>query len=184
MKKFKAVLNLLPVWLTLVFVITLLCGLIYASVQQSLRQGANDPQIQIAEDLADRLNPLTQIPNFSQTVDLKKSLSTFVIIYNHDGKPITSTAYLDNQIPSPPIGVFQNAEKNKENRVTWEPQDQIRIAAVIVPFGNQTGFILAGRSLREVEKRVDRITAFTFIIWLVSIIGSFIVLFTSKLIFL
>ena len=184
MKKFfKIVQLILPFWLTLVFVTIALTGLIYVSVQQNLRQGANDPQIQVAEDLADRLNPQTQIPNFSQTIDLRKSLSTFVIVYNHDGKPIASTAYLDNQIPSPPIGVLQFAEKNRENRVTWEPVEGVRIASVIIPLSGQTGFVLAGRSLREVEVRIDRITMMTLAAWLVAVLGSFIILLVSRLIF-
>ena len=33
------------------FIVTILCGLIYATVQQSHRSGANDPQLQIALDL-------------------------------------------------------------------------------------------------------------------------------------
>jgi hypothetical protein len=39
-------------WLPLAVAITILAGLVYATVQQSLRQGANDPQIQLAEDTA------------------------------------------------------------------------------------------------------------------------------------
>jgi hypothetical protein len=44
--------NILRHWLPLAAVTTLLCGLVYLAVQQSLRQGANDPQIQMAEDAA------------------------------------------------------------------------------------------------------------------------------------
>ena len=44
--------NILRYWLPLAAVTTLLCGLIYLAVQQSLRWGANDPQIQMAEDAA------------------------------------------------------------------------------------------------------------------------------------
>ena len=38
---------------------TLTCGLIYAEVQQDQRSGANDPQVQLAEDAAARLNGTT-----------------------------------------------------------------------------------------------------------------------------
>jgi hypothetical protein len=35
---------------------TLCCGLVYALVQQDLRQSANDPQIQMAQDAARALD--------------------------------------------------------------------------------------------------------------------------------
>lgn len=180
--KNNLIINKMPFWLTLTVVITLLCGFIYVSVQQTLRIGANDPQIQIAQDLAGQLSQTKTIPSLNSVIDMKKSLATFVIIFDNKGKPISSTAYLDNRIPVPPLGVFQFAEKFKENRVTWQPQNTVRIAAVIVPFGNKSGFVLAGRSLREVEKRIDQITFFAVISWAMSVVGSFIVLFLSKLI--
>jgi hypothetical protein len=40
----------LKVWFVLAVVTTVLSGLIYLAVQQSYRQSANDPQIQMAED--------------------------------------------------------------------------------------------------------------------------------------
>ena len=35
---------------------TLCCGLVYGAVQQDLRMGANDPQLQLAEDAARALD--------------------------------------------------------------------------------------------------------------------------------
>jgi hypothetical protein len=53
--------------------------------------------------------------------------------------------------------VFDNAREKGENRITWEPKEGVRIAAVIKRFEGKTastsGFVLAGRSLDEVEKR-------------------------------
>ena len=172
--------DIFPFWLTMVVVITFLCGFIYVSVQQTLRQDANDPQIQVAEDLANQLSRTARPPTLNAVIDLKKSLATFVIIFNIKGKPVSSTAYLDNQIPVPPLGVFQFAEKFNENRITWQPQNNVRLASVIVPYGNKLGFVLVGRSLREVEKRVDKITLFAAITWLGAIFGSLIVLILNK----
>ena len=39
-------------WLLVAIVVTVLVGLLYAAVQQDLRQGANDQQIQMSEDAA------------------------------------------------------------------------------------------------------------------------------------
>jgi hypothetical protein len=36
-------------------IVTVLCGLIYVTVQHSHRSGANDPQLQIALDLKDAI---------------------------------------------------------------------------------------------------------------------------------
>ena len=43
-------------WLPLAIATAGLCALVYLTVQQSLRMGANDPQIQMAEDAASQLN--------------------------------------------------------------------------------------------------------------------------------
>ena len=41
--------------LSAIAIITIIMGLIYASVQQTYRSNADDPQIQIAHDLRDHL---------------------------------------------------------------------------------------------------------------------------------
>ena len=48
--------NIFRGWLPFAVVVTAFCALAYATVQQSLRQAANDPQIQMAEDTAASLN--------------------------------------------------------------------------------------------------------------------------------
>lgn len=50
------------------------------------------------------------------------------------------------------------AAREGGNRVTWQPSPDVRIALVVVPVrGHPDLVVLAGRSLREVEARVDRI---------------------------
>jgi hypothetical protein len=41
--------------LAAIAIVTILCGLIYVSVQQSHRSVANDPQLQIARDISEGL---------------------------------------------------------------------------------------------------------------------------------
>lgn len=175
--------KVLPLWLTLVFVISVLCGFFYVSIQQTLRIGANDPQIQIAEDVVTTLNKANQLPTLSPVVDIKKSLATFVIITDKQGKTITSTAQLNGQIPSIPQGVFQYAQTHQENRLTWQPENGLRFATVVIPYGKQSGFVLVGRSLREVEKRIDQMTFFAAAAWIASVVGSLIILLVAKMIF-
>jgi len=47
--------------------------------------------------------------------------------------------------------VLSSTKNGSENWVTWQPRGGVRIAAVVVK--SQGGYVLAGRSLREVEKR-------------------------------
>jgi hypothetical protein len=54
--------------------------------------------------------------------------------------------------------------------VTWQPEPSVRIASVVVAYGGaQPGFVLAGRSLRESEVRVDRLTSLLAAGWLASL---------------
>jgi hypothetical protein len=55
-----------------------------------------------------------------------------------------------------PAGILDYVRTRGEDRVTWQPEPGVRIAAVVVHFkGTQPGFVLAGRSLREAEVRED-----------------------------
>lgn len=177
-------------WLPIAVVTTIICGLIYTSIQQSFRMGANDPQIQIAEDaaaiLSNGVNPQTFIPVNADKVDIAKSLAPYVILYNNNGQPIASTGLLDNQIPNIPSGIFTYVKDHGEDRLTWQPKNGVRSAVVVTQYtGNQSGFVLVGRSLREVEKRENQLLVQVFAAWTVSLVASFVVitflsLFTPK----
>ncbi len=47
--------NIFRIWLPFAVTVTAFCALTYAAVQQSFRQNANDPQIQLAEDAVDAI---------------------------------------------------------------------------------------------------------------------------------
>ena len=93
-------------WLAGVVVITIFCGLVYGSIQQVLRLGANDPQIQMSQDIAAKISQnqstLDLIPQ--EKVDISKSLAPFIIVFDENGKPIASSAILNNMTPVPPSG--------------------------------------------------------------------------------
>jgi len=169
-------------FLPLAATITLLCGLIYTEIQQNLRMSANDPQIQIAEDYASLLtngtNPQFLVPQLK--IDISKSLGPYVIIFNENGDAILSSAILDNKIPTPPKSVFDSVKKYGETRITWQPKIGVRSATVITRFtGAKPGFILAGRSIREVEIREDNALKITFLGWIVTMAAGFITVFLS-----
>ena len=58
--------NIFRVWAPFAVVICAFSGLAYITVQQSERQGANDPQIQMAEDAALRQNRLRLLGKLDQ----------------------------------------------------------------------------------------------------------------------
>ncbi len=153
-------------FIPLTIIITAFCGLIYVSVQQNYRQTANDPQIQMSEDSASALENGAKPEEIvgKTEVDLSKSLAPFLIIYNDGEEPINSQAVLDGKIPRPPVGVFDFVRTHGKEWFTWEPKPGIRIAAVVTKYnGGSPGFVLAGRSIREVENRED---------WLVKEVGG------------
>ena len=170
--------NVIRYWLPLAAVTTLLSGLIYLAVQQSLRWGANDPQIQMAEDAAAVLAagnaPESVLP--ATQVEISGSLAPFMVIYNDSGEPLGSSAKLNGLTPALPHGIFDYTRQKGEDRVSWQPVAGVRIAAVVVAYGGvQPGFVLAGRSLREVEIRENQVEQITAIAWLVTLAVSLVV---------
>jgi hypothetical protein len=150
-------------WLPFAVIIVIFSGLIYAAVQQNYRTGANDPQIQVAEDISTAISTGQAAPGAivpaNPTVDMTQSLSTFVIIYTATGTPIGGSVALDGKIPSLPAGVTDYTLLRGQDRFTWEPKPGVRIAAVLNHFnGAIPGFVLAGRSLKEVEIRQNSLT--------------------------
>lgn len=136
---------------------TLCCGFVYTAVQQDLRMGANDPQLQLAEDAAHSLDagaPATSLVG-STKVDVAVSLAPFIVIFDPAGHVLASDGVLDGHDPIPPLGVLDAARQDPPNAVTWEPRASVRIASVTVPWHG--GTVLAGRSLREVGREVDNI---------------------------
>ena len=145
---------------------TLCCGLVYAAVQQDLRMGANDPQLQLAEDAARALDagaPATTLVG-SAPVDVAVSLAPFIVIFDPAGHVLATDGRLDGHDPVPPPGVPDVARQNPPNKVTWEPRAGVRIATVTVPWSG--GTVLAGRSLREVERQEDNVLLIAAAAWL------------------
>jgi len=173
--------NLLPrtflYWLSLAFCLTVLAGLVYVTVQQNFRQGANDPQIQMAEDAAIQLQDGAQAQTVvgGGKVDMSRSLAPFLIVYDATGHVLASSAQLNGAVPDMPPGVFDSVRASGEDRLTWQPQEGVREAAIVTQFGgNHPGFVLAGRSLREVEDRESQLTQLVGLALIVGIVGSFV----------
>jgi hypothetical protein len=150
-------------WFITALAIIAMSILLYGAVQQSFRTGANDPQIQLAEDGARALEngiSAASIAPIDNPIDIAKSLAPFVIVYDENGQVISSSGKLNDTVPVPPLGVLAYAAQHGEHRVTWQPQRGVRIATVVTRFNTGTvrGFVLAGRSLYEVEKRENALS--------------------------
>ncbi|MBV8083417.1 MAG: hypothetical protein JO247_01245 [Chloroflexi bacterium] len=145
------------IWFPIAAGLTILAGTAYAGVQQDLRQSANDPQIQIAEDAATALATGVQPESVTPTqhIDLGRGLTPFVMVFDANGRVLASSGSLNGATPVLPPGVLQRAAEHGQNRLTWQPQPGVREAAVIqsVTGAPQARYVLAARSLREVESR-------------------------------
>jgi hypothetical protein len=152
-------------WLPVAAAVTVLAFTGYALVQQTLRQGANDPQVQMAEDLAAALGSGTSPPPATETVDLGVSLRPFTMVFDQRGELIVSGVQLHGAPPALPSGVLDRARSRGQLRFTWAPEPAVRIAAVVTPAPNG-GFVLAGRSLREVERRTEASLQIALLGWM------------------
>ncbi len=173
------------IWIPLAFAISVLSMLIYVSIQQTIRIGANDPQIQMAEDGAAALSrgatPRSVLP--AKRVDVAASLAPYMVIYGEDEKTVASSAILDGETPTLPDGVLAYTKAHGEDRVTWQPRSGVRSAIIVRYFkGGQPGFVMTGRSLRETEKRTNALLLLMVAAWLAALIGTFVVSFILELI--
>ncbi len=169
-------------WLPLAFVTTILCGLVEIAVQQNMRQTANNLPARVVEDAVYQLHHGVSPKEIVGTasVDLETSLNPFVMI--EDGTSITTSAILDGTpLLSPPHGVLQAAQSQGENRITWQPRPGIRQAIVVryIP-GPSPVYVLAGQSLREVEKHQKSLLNQVLAAWIIAMVGSFALMFFTK----
>jgi hypothetical protein len=180
-KPMNKIKNILRKWIPFAVVICAFSALAYATVQQSERQSANDPQIQMAEDTAAALNGGASIDSVlpKTQVEMSKSLAPFIVLYDVSGKPTATSGTLNGQMPVYPKGALDSAKGTGENRVTWQPADNVRIASVVVPFNG--GFVMAGRNMREVENRESQTEMYAGITCLLAMIATLLVIALGEL---
>lgn len=162
-------------WLPLACASTLFAVLNYATVQQLTRASANDPQIQLAEDaaaaLAERRQPFAS--DAGEKINIARSLAPFLIVFDAQGQPVASNGQLDGRLPAPPPSAILAARQSGDNSVSWQPRASVRTALVIVHFaGKSEGFVAAGRSLREAEKRESYAFKAAAFVWLLSLVTT------------
>lgn len=160
----------LATFLPLAVLATLVAGLVFGVAQQSLRSDANDPQLQMATDAARALDAgmdPAAVVGAGKVVDLAVSLAPFLVVYDTGGRVLASSGVLDGADPVPPTGVLEHAAADAPNVVTWQPRTGVRVATVTARWGG--GTVMAGRSLREVERREDQVLLLVAAGWFVTL---------------
>jgi hypothetical protein len=149
-------------------IITIIMGVIYVAVQQNYRSGANDPQMQLAYHIKEQLKKGKSIDMYFQkdTIDLQKSLSIFVASYDENGSPLQSNAVIDGKLPQIPLSVIKFVKMHKEDWITWQPRQNIRLATGILSTGSTpVSYIAVGRSLKNAEDRISNLITMIGIGW-------------------
>lgn len=165
-------------WFAYAAAITLVCGVIYITVQQSYRMPANDPQLQMAGDAADAISKGAD-PKLlvgSAQVEISKSLSPYLIIYDSSGKQIAGNATLNGADLKIPQGVIDYVNKNGKDAATWAPEPGVRQAMVGVRSNGKNYIVFSGRSLRIVEERIKMLGEQVVLGWFLSLIGMAVIL--------
>ena len=160
-------------------VTTVIFGTIYGAVQQALRLSANDPQIAIAQDIAEQLNQgKTPEEEIGRNVNVDKSLSVGIIISDKAGMPVATSTYISGTVVQVPIGVLQHSQNHAYHAITWQPQENVRLASVSTSANNY--YVTAVRSLKEVEKRETLAMELIGIGWGLSMLGVAVPTLLSK----
>jgi hypothetical protein len=135
----------------------------YGAVQHDMRMSANDPQIQISEDGANKLaagaGPESLTSGLDQ-VDVAKSLSPMVAVYAANQSLLATNGTIDGRTPQLPNGLLAYVRAHGQDRFTWQPTPSVRLAAVVTRDTKTGGYVLAARNLREVERRESDIAAY------------------------
>ncbi len=149
--------------LAAVGILLIIFGTIYTAVQQAQRNGANYPQIQTAQDTAAKIKGGSDpyLASMLPPVNMQTSLAPFTIVYDKKGNALSGSGYLNGKVPKAPVGILESSKGKDYNAVTWEPQDDVRIAAVTVAAKDY--YVLSGRSLTEVEKNENETFKIVFI---------------------
>lgn len=142
-------------WIPLATLTVVLSGMVYLAVQQNERAFANDPQVQMATDARNALDagadPQSLVP--ASQIDIAQSLAPYLVIFDANEQVRAAGATLGGAALVPPHGVFASAQASSPDVITWTPAPGVRTAIVVMAYHD--GYVLAGRSLKLVEQRID-----------------------------
>jgi hypothetical protein len=163
-------------WIVALLFISFSCAMVYLVDQQMMRQGANEEPLRIAQDTALKLERGQTVKSAvpADKVDISKSLSPFVMVFDNDKKLLAASGSWSNTLPTYPGGVLDNTLAKGETRVTWQPQNGLRFATVAVKYSQ--GYVVGASSLQETEKRIAEMGKIVSLAWLAGALFSAFVL--------
>ena len=154
--------------------ITLLCGIVYVIAQQEYRMAANEPQEQLASEVAAKITagatPSAVVSGTS--VDIVRSEGVFTVVYDGQAKALAGIVVMDGTSVSVPAGAVTYALDHGTNRVSWQPKVGIREALVLKKVNSGT-VVVVGRSLREPERRIESMGMTVGFGWVVTLLVTF-----------
>jgi hypothetical protein len=162
------------IFVTLVALVSVLFVTIYCSAHTVFRQQANDPQIEVTEQVAGIVRqgiPLNAIISNAEQIDLASSKALFVMIFDKERTLVGSSAQLNGAAPSVPSEVFDQANEKGEYRFDFEPTENLKFAGVMKKI-DDSAYVLAGRSLSEMEVRVATLKQPLWIGWVIAVLIS------------
>jgi hypothetical protein len=102
------------------------------------------------------------------------------VVFSATGTPINSSVLLGGKLPTLPAGVFSSVKSGQDDNFTWQPQGGLRVAAVLSKFaGPQPGYVLAGRSIAQIEIRENNLNKITAVAALAALVLSYLVMLYS-----
>lgn len=177
MKNLRTVLDnfrTLIIFLLLALLSTLIFGSIYVAGNQILRSLADDPQVEVVEQVANLMKqdiPLEAILGQAEQIDISENNGLFVMIFDKDKKLVGSSAVIGEETPQLPTESFDTANASTGNRFTWKPKEGIRSAVVLKQIGDK-GYAAAGKSLKETDYRTRNMATAIVLAWTLSLLTS------------
>jgi hypothetical protein len=207
MKMFSILTETLVRALPVLVGVTLIASVAYINEQQTWRMMANEPQEWLAQSAANAaalqttpapaptdptinqpvLNPTPQDaapitqqpkPNDTAHIAIERDEAPYTILYDAKRNAVSGTGYLHGVLPQLPNGIFDAATTAGVNRLTWQPEPNVRQAIVVLPIKGgplDGGFAVAGRSLAYTEWQESKLTQRWAIGWLATVIGILII---------
>jgi hypothetical protein len=160
--------------------VTVISLFVYLGIFQVYRNNANDPQLEISLDASKEIPKLiaqgVSVESIIQgrTLEISESVSMFFVVFDKEGKTLASSGKLKGNLPVARKSILEASKKTGQNILTWEPQKDLRFAAVIRPFENDSGYILVARSLKNIENSIKDLMKISFVAWLVLLILSYV----------
>jgi hypothetical protein len=160
------------IWIVFNLSISFMCAVVYVAAQQVLRMGADEPVVRLAIDTVWKMEngETAEEAVGSDIVDISVSLSPFVMVFDANKTLIAASGRMNGALLLYPKGVLGYVDKHGEDRISWLGINGVRYNSVALKAG--IGYVVAARSLREVETLIGLIGTLILLAWALYIVVS------------